>query len=241
MIGYWMNLKVTDTIEEESREMIADVRANIAKVDDDPAKTDEVGSDEPVKDIKDISLDFIGELKKSYPEAIGHIEIDETRVSYPIVQHKDNDYYLNRSPDQSSNANGSIFLDFRNSPKLDDDNNIIYGHYIKSGKLFHNLYKFRDQAFYDKVDKIELQTIDGPKTYKIFSVYDTDPSFQYRYVNYDDKEEKRDFMEVIKSKSLISVGDIDELGFDDSKILTLSTCSNRGATRLVVHGVEIDD
>lgn len=232
--GYSQNLKQTDNIEMESRALVQELKG-------DMAQSVLNGGGDSEKDIVSISLDFIDELKQSYPEAVGHIEIDDTRISYPIVQHKDNEYYLTHSPDKNVNANGSIFLDYRNSPNLDDDNNIIYGHYIKSGKLFHNLYKFRNQAFFDTVDTVELQTFEGPKTYKIFSVYDTDPAFQYRYVTYDDKDEKRKFINQIADKSLIDVGEIEELSNDEAKILTLSTCSNRGKTRLVVHGVEISN
>lgn len=240
--SYWQDLKQTDSIEAESRDMVQDVRKDIAEVvQDDTSEAVQDDASEVREDVESISLSFIDELKKTYPEAIGHIEIDDTRISYPIVQHEDNDFYLNHSPDKSENANGSIFLDYRNSPKLDDDNNIAYGHYIRSGKLFHNLYKFREQEFYNKVDTIELQTLEGPKIYKIFSAYDTDPSFQYRYVNYPDKDEKIDFIEEIVDRSLIDSGDTKELLDEDSKILTLSTCSNKGSTRLVVHGVEVTD
>lgn len=223
---YKQNLNKTDTIEAESRNMVESVRSDI-----DIAYSSEA--------IQAISKNFIEDLQKDYPDAVGHIEIDDSRISHPIVQYEDNDFYLHHSPDQSVNANGSIFLDFRNNERLNDDNNIIYGHYIPSGKLFHDLYKFREQEFVDRVYTIELQTLDGPKTYQVFSVYDTDPSFQYRYVNYEDKDDKMDFINTIVDRSLVNVGNIEGLD-EDAKILTLSTCSNKGSTRLVVHGVEIE-
>lgn len=228
---YQQNLKETDRIEAESREVVKELKTEIAEAKKEP---DDIN-------IENISRDFVGELQKQYPEAVGHLEIENTRISYPVVQHEDNQYYLSHAPDQSVNANGSIFLDHRNNPRLDDDNNIIYGHYIKSGKIFHDLYKFRDQDFYEEGEVYEVQTADGPKTYRIFSVYDTDPSFQYRYVNYDDKGEKADFIDSIIDRSLIDAGEVDELKDENAKILTLSTCSNKGSTRLVVHGVEIEN
>ena len=44
-------------------------------------------------------------------EAKGYIKLDGTRIQYPIVEHKDNDFYLKRGSDKVSNGAGAIFLD----------------------------------------------------------------------------------------------------------------------------------
>lgn len=138
--------------------------------------------------------------------------------------------------DKSYNGNGSIFLDYRNTNNFSDDNNVVYGHFIKSGKLFYDLDKFRKQDFYDKNNSIKLYTFDGEKNYIIYSAYVAEPNENYRMQNFSSSSEKSKFLEKIKSKSMIKTLDVD---VENAKILTLSTCSDRGDNRLVIHAVEI--
>ena len=46
-------------------------------------------------------------------DIVGTIEILNTDFKAPILQGRDNDYYLRRLPNKQYNINGSIFLDYR--------------------------------------------------------------------------------------------------------------------------------
>lgn len=226
---YNQSLNQTDNIENNSRDMLSEV--------------EEFDDSEELR-LKRIqaSRDFLAKLAEEYPDTVAHIDIKDTKVSYPVVQTTDNSFYLTHAPTKEWNPNGSIFMSYLNNPDFEDDNTIIYGHHIKSGKLFHNLHKFREQEFYDKVNTIEMHTSQGPKTYKIFSVYIADPSYQYKHANYESVEDKYDFFREVIDKNIITTNyDEDELFSEDSKIVTLSTCVAGGATRFVVHGIEISE
>lgn len=185
---------------------------------------------------EDSNIGTFNKLIENYPDIVGFIDIKNTRISYPIVQAMDNEYYLEHSPDKTYNQNGSIFLDYRNDGVFQDDNNIVYGHYIKSGKLFFDLQKFKEQEFYDNNKTIELYTEEGIRLYDIYSVYVEDPEYDYRQTDYKNLDEKINFIGESKEKSIVKVGEID---YDqNSKLLTLSTCSDRGKLRLVVHAIE---
>ena len=66
-----------------------------------------------VPEICPIAVDF-QVLEKLNPDIVGWIYGENTKVNYPVVQGKDNEYYLTRMPDQRENASGSIFMDCRN-------------------------------------------------------------------------------------------------------------------------------
>ena len=50
------------------------------------------------------------DLQKINPEIVGWITMDDTQINYPIVQAKDNDYYLFRNYKGEDMRAGSIFI-----------------------------------------------------------------------------------------------------------------------------------
>lgn len=81
------------------------------------------------------------DLQKINPEIVGWITMDDTQINYPIVQAKDNDYYLFRNYKGEDMRAGSIFMDHRNDVKSQNRNTILYGHRMKDGSMFGSLKK----------------------------------------------------------------------------------------------------
>lgn len=90
------------------------------------------------------------ELLKTNGDVIAWIYGANTHINYPVVQGSDNDYYLRHLLDGTWNDNGSIFMDYANSAGFSDQNSLIYGHNMKSGAMFSNLVKYKQQAYYDQ-------------------------------------------------------------------------------------------
>lgn len=222
LINYNLDNKKTDEINKKAQEII------VKPVEEEKELLDN-------KDEEILEIEKSQEIQEIYPDLVGYIEIPGTNISYPIVQGTDNDFYINHSVDKSRNANGSIFLDYRNN-NFSDDNSILYGHHIKSGKFFFQLDKFRNQNFYNEYNKILINDNGELKEYIIYSVYIADPEEDYRIVDFNNLDEKEDFLQDIKSKSIIETKDID-YNIEDVKLITLSTCSDRGKNRLAVHGI----
>lgn len=222
LINYNLDNKKTDEINKKAQEII------VKPVEEEKELLDN-------KDEEILEIEKSQEIQEIYPDLVGYIEIPGTNISYPIVQGMDNDFYINHSVDKSRNANGSIFLDYRNN-NFSDDNSILYGHHIKSGKFFFQLDKFRNQNFYNEYNKILINDNGELKEYIIYSVYIADPEEDYRIVDFNNLDEKEDFLQDIKSKSIIETKDID-YNIEDVKLITLSTCSDRGKNRLAVHGI----
>lgn len=163
----------------------------------------------------------------------GWIDISNTNIHYPIVQAKDNDFYLYKDINKNYLESGSIFLDFRNN-NFNDSNTVIYGHSMRNKTMFGQLKMFKDKDFFNTNKFITITTPTGDiLKYKIFSAYITDANNFYNKTSFNSDEEFDNFLNKIKNKSLFNT-DVKPNCID--KILTLSTCSYEFENaRMVIH------
>lgn len=60
--------------------------------------------------------------------------------------HRDNKSYLNHVFTGKKNGAGALFTDVRNTADFFDSNVIVYGHHMRNGSMFHNLFNFEDKG-----------------------------------------------------------------------------------------------
>lgn len=181
-------------------------------------------------------------LKEQNPDTIAWIRMEEPSViSYPVVKSKDNSEYLTKTFTANDNKLGSIFADKNCSSDFSDRNTIIYGHNMKvGGEMFSQLNSYKEESFCREHPYFYIYTPDQKiLTYQIFSagvVKDTAKNYTLSFAS---NEDFLDYLEVCKASSNYAVDvDLDE----DSKVVTLSTCTNvRDDERFVVHGVLINE
>lgn len=113
-------------------------------------------------EIIDVDFESLYDLNE---DVIAWIYCANTKINYPIVQSSNNDYYLYRLLDGTSNSNGSIFMDYRNAADFSDDNTLIYGHNMQTGAMFGNLMNYKRQSFYEEHPYIYIITPD--QTYRL--------------------------------------------------------------------------
>ncbi|MCL2403271.1 MAG: class B sortase [Coriobacteriia bacterium] len=109
------------------------------------------------------------ELHAINENIIGWIYSPGTPIDYPIVAADDYSFYLSRLPDGTFNANGSIFLDFNHSPDFSDPISVIYGHHMRSGKMFGTLNAYRRQSFFENHSVMFLYTPE--RNYRVDLMY----------------------------------------------------------------------
>ena len=182
----------------------------------------------------------LSSLKRINSEAKGYLIVKNTEISYPVVQHSDNNYYLKYDFYKNKTSMGWVFFDYRNDVSNLDDNNIIYGHSMKNGTMFGTLKKVLTTSWRKDADNmiISLDTENGSYKFKIFSSYKVDYTTDYLRTNFDSAEEKEEFIKLIRGRSSFKTND--SVTADD-KILTLSTCAGGNNRRLVVHAVMLKD
>lgn len=174
---------------------------------------------------------FVAQLKAKYPDMVGWITIEGTDVDFPVVQGKDNEFYLNHTYKGEYHPFGEVFMDKDDKPDYSDQNTVLYGHNVRSGHVFHDLEQYKEQTFRDAHPYIEIDTVDGKKTYEIVAVYTASAYDPYRKPNYSEEGWEK-FRAWVKGKNRIK----ESLPDRDARILTLSTCSDE-EDRLVVHAV----
>ena len=186
-----------------------------------------------------ITIDFpkLFEINK---DTVGWIKYNDDKINYPIVQAKDNDYYLKLAFDGKKNQSGSIFMDYRNF-SFDDRNVVLFGHSMLDGSMFGSLREvFKDDFFNNSENNyIKIYTPDeGELTYQIFSYYITDVEEYYITTSFTEAS----FQEFIKTIVSRSERNFNVEVNSNDKILTLSTCSGTGDTkrRKVVPAKRID-
>lgn len=173
-------------------------------------------------------------LYNKYEDYRGWIKVDNTNIDYPIVQGKDNSFYLDKDINKNYVSSGSIFMNYLNNG-FNDENTILFGHHMRNKTMFAQLEKYKEKEFFqnDNDIKIEVEN-DKVLTYKVFSVYITDANDNYIKTNFDNKSEYKEFLDKIKNKSIYK----SDINVDENdKIITLSTCSYEfNDARMVVHG-----
>lgn len=175
-------------------------------------------------------------LLKINSETVGYITVKNTNISYPVVQHSDNSYYLKKDIYKKKNSMGWIFMDYRNDAKNFDFNTIIYGHNMRNETMFGTLKNVLDASWRKNEENmiITLDTPSGTMKFKIFSLYKVDYTTDYLITDFDSDNEKQEFINLIRGRSNIKSNL--EVGINDN-ILTLSTCTGGSNRRLVVHAV----
>lgn len=178
-------------------------------------------------------------LYNSNKSMVGWITIDDTLIDYPVMQSPNNDYYLNHNFKQESDNNGSIFIDSDCCIWPRSQNIIIYGHNMKSGKMFGQLKKYKSESFYKEHPGIKFDTLYERGMYQIIFVFsdivydEAEVAFKYyQFIDANSPEEWDSAMNYMKNKSLYDTGLTAEYG---DKLITLSTCDyEKDAERFVI-------
>lgn len=177
-------------------------------------------------------VDFNDLLKKN-PDTVAFIHMKNTNINYPVVQAKDNDYYLHHAFDKSKNNAGWVFLDYRNNINTLDDNNVIYGHGRLDKTVFGSLKDSLTKKWQSNRDNytIWLSTPIENMIFQIFSIYTIQQESYYITTHFNAESSKQQWLNIMKERN---TAPIDTPVFLNNKILTLSTCQNNEGGRIVV-------
>jgi len=203
--------------------------------------------DEEEERLPDGTLASFKEIRELNGDVVGWITIPDTLIDYPVVQAKDNNFYLRHNINKEYNYSGCPFLDYRNDVRPDSDtrNLIIYGHHRRNGTMFAQLKKYNDVDFYKENPVLRFDTIYERSEWIIFSNFRATTSWAtgtpFNYIQTDFKEDKDylDFVGELKKRSLITTPV--EVRADD-QILLLSTCSyEKSNWRMVIAARRVRD
>ena len=180
--------------------------------------------DDPNEYEKTSEKDIINSYKSKYNnnEIVGEISFLDTDYKRAILQHNNNDYYLNHTENKKSSFMGALFLDFRVnidfSKKL-----LIYGHNSSKVNMpFKILDNYYSRDYYLEHPYVQIVTNNETKLFKIYSVYVETEDFSYMKTDFKNDIEWYKHISNFKNKSLYDTGV--DININD-KILILQTCS----------------
>ncbi|MDD4774841.1 MAG: class B sortase [Eubacteriales bacterium] len=164
-------------------------------------------------------------LQVKNEDLYGWITIPNTNIDYPMVQGKDNDYYLDHAFNGEYLPAGSIFVDYHcNKSIMKNHNTVIYGHNMTNGLMFNHVTKYLDTKFFNENPYVEISTSEGIYTYEVFAIYQTDMYYSYIQTQFTSHAQFVDFAYEMKANSLY---EREGMEFSDTdRIITLSTCTN---------------
>lgn len=169
------------------------------------------------------------------------VEIPDTKLAYPVVQHpKNNSYYVRRSVNGKYDVSGCVFSENYNSRDFTDKNTVLYGHYMFDDSKFGTLLNYTDKEYFEHHQSVYVYTPDQVLEYKIFAAVPFSTRHVLRSYRGDDAHE-RFVADVLAVKDPRAVIDRSvEIDLDTDKILTLSTCMKTSSKRFLVLAVLIN-
>ena len=179
---------------------------------------------------KNERIEKVKELQNENSDIKGWLEIENSGISYPVLQGADNSFYMNHNYKKEYSTEGSLFVDKDYDWSLPSTNLLIYGHNNRgTNEMFCELINYKDENYYKSHKKIRFTTEKEDSEYEIISVflskvyYSNEKNvFRYYYfINSNTKEEFDEFIENCKNSSLYETGVTAEFG---DNLITLSTC-----------------
>ncbi len=183
-------------------------------------------------DDEDISEE-IGTLSA---DAAGWLILDDTGISYPVMQGKNNTDYLNKDPYGNFSLAGSIFLDSRNSRDFSDQYSLLYGHHMANEAMLGPLDHYYDEEYF--LDHRSGKLYAGAARYElmIFAILNCDARESAVF----DPGSKRKLLNYARKTALYYCKP------EEGRILGISTCNDQGTMKRTVllasmRETEVDD
>ena len=185
---------------------------------------------EPDKAVKKktSAIDF-SSLRAVNKDIVGWIQVPGTVIDYPVLQSSTENpqHYLYRDYKGNDTKYGSIFVDAEAAIGKSRCMT-LYGHHMNDGRMFADILKYGDLAFYQSSPTFTFDTYKSAGTWKVISVFkanvnpDQGEPFAYVRTDFDSDEDFLTFVHQVMIRSLIDTGvTVNE----KDKLLVLSTCS----------------
>lgn len=197
------------------------------------------------------AVDRYANIRDKYPDLSGFITYNyyNKKNKLPVMQTKDNHYYLYRDIKGVTSKKGTPFIDYR----CDVEKTlllVVYAHNMNDLSQFGALKEYRKESYYKKYPYIYLETqYEEEAKYEVVSaffseIYPDDVKDVFRYYAYFDLKSQAEygyFIYNIKKMALYPTGIRPKYG---EKLVLLSTCDRtqrKKDGRFAVVARKVDD
>ena len=175
-------------------------------------------------------------LKKTNHYVRAWLYCEGTNLNYPVVQYRDNEYFLGRNFEREKNDAGTLFFDCENVLSNGLENWIIYGHRRNDKSMFGALARYAKEDYYRTHPVMYLLTEEQTYRVEVFACRTVHAYPEYFTLWFQDE---RAFGKYIDKAIEHSYWKPEFAVGTEYPILTLATCSTYGNDsdpRLLVHG-----
>lgn len=161
-------------------------------------------------------------LRKVNPDIIGWLYYESTNINYPIVQGKDNDYYLHITFEGTWAVGGTLFADAITEKPFEQFNTIVYGHHMQDHSMFGDIQELKDPDYTREHPQFELITPEGKYHLRVCAFLNQPADSEIYTTNFHDEEDKQHYIDVIRS---LASYETEEPMTTDDRLVVLSTCA----------------
>ncbi len=176
-------------------------------------------------------------------DMVGWIRLDGTVINYPVMQSKQENYYLKHDFYKNRSGSGAIYIPNQCSVTQPSDNIVMYGHNMRDGSMFAALCKYRSKSFFEEHPTIGFDTLYERAEYEVVRVmsptaYGDDIFPYYKYTVFDSEESFNEFFDRVGEYSLYDTNK--SVAYGD-RFITLSTCEySKKDGRMVIIARRLD-
>ena len=171
-------------------------------------------------------------------------------ISVPVV-FRDNEYYLTHDFYGNDSLSGTVFIDEENTDWLNNQYVLLYGHNMREGMIFGELDNYEEAEYFRENAEVIFHLLydNEVRQYVPFAVVDCSVNrkhaLYFKLRRFDifagetrDEQQILAFFDEIRSRSLISIPEID-LSVED-RVIGLVTCSyHHSDSRMIVYCREV--
>lgn len=191
---------------------------------------DVLPDDNRIPPIKIVNFSKLREINKDLAAWIDFGE--EVGIDYPVV-HESADFYMTHNFYKEKNSNGCLVVDDANSIFFDDLNTAVWGHNMKSKKMFGKLNSYREEKYYKDHPYFWVYTETENILYKIISVHDIEIESPAFWITFPDRNAEDSFLDAVWKNQKYETEDVFSK-YDN--YVTLCTCDGDYDFRYLVHG-----
>jgi sortase B len=182
-----------------------------------------VSTPEPYQSPVDFEL-----LQESNPDIYAWLDIPGTDISYPLLQHAEDDtYYLTHDAEEKENQNGALFTEATcNNQTFSDPVTVVYGHHMRSGLMFGQLQAlYSDPECFEKYPKILIYLPDRELHFDVFASVPYDNRHILQNYDFSDRRTFRLFFDgILAVRAIEATFSDDTIVQSGDQVLILSTC-----------------
>lgn len=160
-------------------------------------------------------MKMLKELQKENSDIVAWIEIEDSKINYPVLQGEDNEYYMTHTYKKEYSKDGSLFLDKDYDWSKPSTNLLIYGHNnIGSTEMFVDLMNYKEEEYYNTHKIIRFTTAEEDAEYEIIAVFLSRVYYKsekdvFRYYFFIDANNEEEFNEYVQNSKEASLYDIE--------------------------------